>query len=375
MPQRISISILIDALGWKLLEDRQFLKDVLTYRYPLRTILGYSSAAVPSVLTGKMPNEHGTWSYFYYSPETSPFAWLAWLDLVPSFISDRGPFRRILRDITRWRCGYTGAFELYHVPLKYLRLFDFSLKRDVFQPGAFACSSVFDIWQTQNIDYSLLTWPLPDADCIMRTISSIQQTEKSHYFLYLPELDAALHRYGTRASEIDTKLAWYEQELRRILVTARKRSRQVDLHVFSDHGMTDTVSTVDLMHRVESLNLAYGRDYVGVYDSTMTRFWFFTDKARRTITEALQAVEQGRFLSDKELSDLGVYWADRRYGDAIFLMDPGVLVAPSYMSKYYVPAGMHGFHPDDVTCHGVFLSNVAPKITPQSITDILELIS
>ena len=172
MLEQISISILIDALGWKLLKGRQFLDDVLPYRYPLRTVLGYSSAAIPSVLTGKMPNQHNIWSYFYYSPESSPFTWLpSWLGLVPKFISDRGPFRRILRDITRRRCGYTGAFELYHMPLRYLPLFDFSLKSDVFEPGVLSCPSVFDLWQAQNIDYGLFTWPLPDADCIDQTLT------------------------------------------------------------------------------------------------------------------------------------------------------------------------------------------------------------
>jgi len=36
--QTLSVFVLIDALGWKYLEGREFLADLLPYRHPLRTI-------------------------------------------------------------------------------------------------------------------------------------------------------------------------------------------------------------------------------------------------------------------------------------------------------------------------------------------------
>lgn len=40
---RLSIVVLIDALGWQFVKDQEFLNDLLTYRQPLRTVLGFSS--------------------------------------------------------------------------------------------------------------------------------------------------------------------------------------------------------------------------------------------------------------------------------------------------------------------------------------------
>ena len=49
---RIHIFILIDALGWEYIKERPFLNDVLPHRQPLRTVLGFSSGAIPTILTG-----------------------------------------------------------------------------------------------------------------------------------------------------------------------------------------------------------------------------------------------------------------------------------------------------------------------------------
>ena len=70
-----AIYVLVDALGWEILRERPFLNDVLTERYCLETILGYSSGAIPTLVTGQPPAVHGRWNLFYRSPETSPFRW------------------------------------------------------------------------------------------------------------------------------------------------------------------------------------------------------------------------------------------------------------------------------------------------------------
>ena len=44
----------------------------------------------------------------------------------------------------------------------------------------------------------------------------------------------------------------------------------------------------DLAAEVESTGLGTPEDYLAVYDSTMARFWFFSDDARKKITERLR---------------------------------------------------------------------------------------
>ena len=74
--RRLDLFVLIDALGWKFLEGREFLSDILPVRQPLRTVLGFSSGAIPSILTGCPPAVTGHWNLFYYDPQNSPFRWL-----------------------------------------------------------------------------------------------------------------------------------------------------------------------------------------------------------------------------------------------------------------------------------------------------------
>src|SRR5439155_20183 len=77
------VFVLIDAFGWEIAQRLGFLSDALPHRAPLRTVLGYSSGAIPTMLTGKSPAEHGHWNLFYYDPEGSPFRWLRGLHFLP----------------------------------------------------------------------------------------------------------------------------------------------------------------------------------------------------------------------------------------------------------------------------------------------------
>lgn len=82
-PSRVSLFVFIDALGWEVLRGRRFLEDELPWRQPVRSVLGYSSACVPSILTGLAPRDHGQWSFFFCSPDTSPFRSLRALRHLP----------------------------------------------------------------------------------------------------------------------------------------------------------------------------------------------------------------------------------------------------------------------------------------------------
>ena len=57
MDTPLSIYVLVDALGWEVVRNRSFLDDVLPDRRWLTTILGYSSGAIPTLLSGRMPSQ------------------------------------------------------------------------------------------------------------------------------------------------------------------------------------------------------------------------------------------------------------------------------------------------------------------------------
>src|SRR6185312_6252238 len=126
----------------------------------------------------------------------------------------------------------------------------------------------------------------------------------------------------------------------------------------SDHGMTPVTARFDLAGEIDALGLKLQRDYLSVYDSTMARFWFFNAEARVAISDCLQKQTCGRILSDTELRDQGVYFPDQRFGEAVFLMNPGWLISKSHFNgSGWNPSGMHGYHPDDPGSSAVFFSN------------------
>ena len=367
-----ALFIFIDALGWEIVKDRPFLEGLVRSRHPLRTVFGYSSAAIPSILSGRMPMSHGHWSFYYYSPETSPFRWLRPLSLIPAWISDRGRVRHHISKFVQKRLGYTGYFQLYNLPFRHLHLFDYCEKRDLFKPGGLNNGgSLFDDLDRWGVPFHASNWRQADSVNIESAIQSLKNNSIRFAFVYLAELDGLLHRVGTQHSAVTEKINWYDCQIRR-LCEAAQGNFNLEVYVFSDHGQADVHTNFDLMGRVEQLGLTYGKDYVAVYDSTMARFWFPEDKAEKTIRNLLDTIPVGRVLPDHELIDLGVYWPDGRFGQLIFLVDPGVLIIPSFMGKSPV-AGMHGYHPDAPSSDAVFMTNATLEANPKQITDMYSL--
>ena len=82
-PRQLHVFVLIDALGWSVIENSSFLREILPHRQGLRTQLGFSSGVIPSILTGLSPAQNGIWNLVYFDPEHSPFRWMRRLSFLP----------------------------------------------------------------------------------------------------------------------------------------------------------------------------------------------------------------------------------------------------------------------------------------------------
>jgi len=371
---KVTIAVLIDALSWEALCQSELLAGRRACCRPLRTILGYSSAAVPSILTGRLPQEHGRWSYFYYDPARSPFRWTRLFQAAGPLVNNRLVDNPLLkRLVARWtarRNGFDGYFPLYDYPLRYLPLIDHCSKRWDFRPGAFDCPSLVDILAQRDVRAEFLTYPLPEAEIFARCAAGLAEGRARLYFLYLSQIDALGHAHGPNAPPLFERLRWYDARLRELLARAEAAGDEVELFVFSDHGMTLTTQVCDLQRRVAALGLHYGRDYVAFYDSTMARFTYLTPASRPIIEGLLRAEPVGRILSDEEKRRYGVAFAGERFGQTIFLLPTGTVLHPSHMARRVLRA-MHGYDPDDPVNDGVFLSTRPQMNPPTAITDLL----
>jgi hypothetical protein len=126
------------------------------------------------------------------------------------------------------------------------------------------------------------------------------------------------------------------------------------------------------MSRIDATGIRFGVDYAAVFDSTMARFWFLTDRAKSAIPEALAGETRGRILDEATLHEWGCDFPGRKYGELFFLLDPGVLLCPGFMGETPLK-GMHGYAPTDRHSRAMYVSNVVQETLPTHLTDLYGL--
>ncbi|MFT5662491.1 MAG: putative AlkP superfamily pyrophosphatase or phosphodiesterase [Sulfurimonas sp.] len=367
MTKKLVLYTFIDAFGYEIYKQHPyFLKDIITDKQSLKSVLGFTNTCLPSILSGKYPQEHKQASLFFYS-DNSPFKWMRALSFLPGFF-DRFRVRNILSKLVKRLHNYTGYFQLYSIPFDKLAYFDFTEKRDYFVPGA-PFNTIFDYCVENNIDYHCSNWRKSEEENLDALNEQIQEAKIKFAWLYLPSLDGTMHMHGTQSIKTEEKIQLLDKQITKAYNEALKHYDEVSLYVFSDHGMYDVTKGYDVIKDIDSLGLKYGEDYVAMYDSTMARFWFKNPLAKEKIIHKLSQIEDGEILSDKALKEVKTYFEDGHFGELFFLMDPSVMINPSYFGKNLIN-GMHGYHPNASGSNAMLLSNQSIDNSIVSITDI-----
>ena len=372
----LPLFVFVDACGWEIIKDDAFARDFAPNRKRLNSVFGYSSACVPSILSGRWPDEHRNWCYFVYDPKKSPFKSLRWLRWLPNKITSRRIFRRWLSKFVKVQLSFRGYFDLYNIPFKHIALYDFTEKKCPLQPGGMnEGPNIFDFLERRKIAYHVSAPQKTEQQNLRALISDVKGEKIDFAFLYWPALDGLLHNVGNQSPLISEKLRGYERWIKELMAVAGEHYDEVRLYIFSDHGMANCDELLDLKSKIEPLPLRFGKDYVVVYDSTMARFWFFNERAREEISATLKTVAQGRILPDSELKELRALFPDRYFGELIFLANEGVLIVPSHMGERPI-RGMHGYHPEAKHSYAMLCANQAdiPEDV-EGITDIFRLMT
>jgi hypothetical protein len=367
----LPLFVFVDACGWEIIRNDPFVAGLAPARRRLESVFGYSSACIPSILSGAWPVEHRNWSYFVHDPANSPFKPLRLLRWLPRAITSRRIVRRWLSKFVKHQLKFRGYFDLYNIPFRHISLFDFTEKKSPLQPGGMnRGSNIFDVLESRGIAYHVSRPASSEEENLNALAADIRSERIDFAFLYWPDLDGLLHLVGNDSSQVGVKLRAYERWLEGLMAVAREHYQEVRLYVFSDHGMANCDEHLDLKAEVERLPLRMGRDYAVVYDSTMARFWFFNPLARSLIIECLGGIRQGRILPDDELDQMGVLFPDRYFGELIFLVKEGVLIVPSHMGERPIRA-MHGYHPSDKHSYAALMTN--QRAIPEEIAAIPDI--
>lgn len=372
----LPLFIFVDACGWEIIRNDPFVRNCAPIRRRLASVFGYSSACVPSILSGRWPDEHWNWSYFVYDPANSPFRSLKPLEWLPSALTGRRIFRRWLSKFVKAKLRFRGYFDLYNIPFRHISLYDFSEKKSPLQPGGMNRGpNIFDYLEEREIAYHVSAPEQSEEANRDALIADICAERIDFAFLYWAGLDGLLHMVGNQSRQVPAKLRQYEDWIRQILEAAEDHYSEIRLYVFSDHGMANCDVHLDLKSRIEKLPFRFGDDYAVVYDSTMARFWFFNDAARQAITAELNSVPEGRVLPEGELKELRTWFSEQYFGELIFLVREGVLIVPSHMGERPIRA-MHGYHPSEPQSYAVLCTN-QPDLPDEiaAIPDVFRLMT
>lgn len=357
---RQEIFVFVDALGWDVVEPTDFLRDTLPHRKSMTMQFGYSCSAIPTILSGRRPDEHGHLGLFRYAPDESPFKGVARMMrlLRPKSFWNRGRIRGWLSRAVKRLKGFTGYFQLYQMTPERLGFYDYCEKRDLFVRGGMeGVRNLADALAEAGIDGHISDWHLSDAENFARGVRAIERGVP-FVFVYTSSLDALRHDHPAGAADpvVRERLGWYADRIRALAAAAARGGRSWSLTVFSDHGMTPLVKTVDLKAAVEATGLVFGSDYGVCYDSTMMRVHGLKEGALAKIKTAIEPfASDGHWLTEEEERVHGIWRADRKFGDAIFLVNPGIQIIPSDMGLAPL-GGMHGFDPSEAHSKAALLS-------------------
>jgi hypothetical protein len=359
MSRPVTLVFLVDALGWEIAERFEFGRDQFATRAPLGTVLGYSAAAIPSLLSGTTPAEHGSWAMFRRAGANGSFDSLRWIPALPHAIDWRA--RRWIRRWLDRRGRVHSYYDLYEIPTHLLHRFDVAQTGDPFRPDGLARETVFDWMQAQGVRYQLWDYRTDEGGNFHAAEAALAEP-LDVLFVYTAELDALMHRVGIFHSSVGARLRAYAGFLAAMQRAARAHDVELETVLLSDHGMTDVTDTVDVWQGMMQQGWKLGRDYTAFFDSTMARSWGGED-----VAAAMSVVMggKGRQLDAPQLRAFGCYFPGGEYGNHVFLADPGVLIVPSFMGSRRI-AAMHGYHPEDRYSVGCFMTD-APMPAPASI--------
>ena len=378
---RLTLMLLVDALRFDYVERTRYLRELskgaLTGR--LREPFGFVPRA--AYFGGLRPDEYGFTNMYRFDPDRSPFGIASSLPRPRTEAAERlSGVREKVEAHARERVAPFARQYLstLRVPLELAPLFDAVETRAPWEAAA-GYRSLFHLLDERGLRWYECSWPGTnlledgsDRGIVERTLADIAPDHRFTY-VHLQELDGVGHVSGPGSRELVQTIARTDALVERLVEGLRARFEEVDVLLFGDHGMVNVVRTYDLWGEVERTGLSAGVDYVYFIDSSMARFWFFTDAARRRVRDVLSESPLGTVLDENTLRRYRMSQCDPRNGELFFLAHPGVLIFPNFYQTEGDPIeGMHGYAPDCPDNEGYFLLASSKRALPGGDIGVVE---
>lgn len=314
---------------------------------PVMPTFGFEPDA--AYTAGLYPDEADGGAQFWHDPENSPFrfirTWTRAGNLLPD-IPDK-IVRRLIRIHAKKRVA-SPVLSTAKVPFHLLQYFNFPMKSRMDAETFVQSENLFDILR-KNERLWLYHGP-PDFRVDIQSV--IQRAKRELHppiafaFFHVGDLDKTGHQYGPDSAQRQDAMKTVMQRVADIYQVVNERFEEVHLLIMGDHGMMEVSKHLDIWNKLKRLPVKLEKDYLVFLDSTMARFWFFSDRAERFIVDLLDNIEGGHILSQAEKDKYHLNYSHNKFGDIIFLVDPGVLIFPNFYQNRKPVRGMHGYAPE-----------------------------
>ena len=362
--------------------------------YNSETILAFPGIAA-TIYSGTYPDVHGVWTLFYYEPRSMykmllPLTQM--IALVDKVEIPKKHFRcglTAFANLLRRSLGLSHPVSVYEIPADLLKYFDVSIRKCLYETKALPVTTLFDLLYANGLRTLCIDWPLISVNGLSKISFSLKHSDRGEFekarkilfgsnhfdvsFIQFHDLDKVTHERGTGSPITIEKVKELDYFLEKLVEGLSRKYERMTTIVYSDHGAVDVHRKLDVMELLDGCNLILKRDYLFFLDSTMARFWFFNEKARRIITNVLGDLDGGYLLTMKDRKDLRLPVANN-YGEEVLLADPGVQIYPNFYQGYAMAKGMHGYNPACNDMDGFFLLCDSAKTKQSPLQSKMKLV-
>ena len=324
---------------------------------PLKTLLGFSSSIKATLWTSTYPHTHGLWTYWGHIShiKNSPPPLYKIFEPIPCI-----DLRAFARHVMRYALERMGspAIEWFmaSVPDDIMPFFSRLSPEISSNENINGIRTLFGILGERGIEYEYFN----TRDYDIPNLKFDSQSE-SFNVIFIPNFDGIGHRYGPFSNEIESEVRKLDIFMHKIM-ERYKNAKDFQMLMFSDHGMARLKEKVNIKKVVDHLSLRQPEDYLAFYDSTLARFWFFSEKAEKMIVSKLQSLDNGKILDEVDKKRFGIDFGHNWYGDTLFLVKAQFEIFPNYFVSF-IPKflelkltrrGMHGYDPGHPSQYGIF---------------------
>lgn len=315
-------------------------------------------------IAGLYPDKANGGAQFWYDPENTPFyfirAFPKWLNELPML--GETIVRKTIKFMARRYC-HAPRLSTANVPLYLLKYFAFPMKYTAEQAGFARGRTVFDLLRKERRAWLFHCSPNNKVD-IKSALDRVDRAlfpPFSFAFIHIGTLDLVGHRYGSESKYIKNALLTIDRGIKKIFDIAKCRFEEVHLVIMGDHGMVEVNQHLNIWSELRKFSVKMEKDYLVFLDSTMVRFWFFSERAEKLIVDFLNRIKGGHILNQEEKNKYHLNYSHNKFGDIIFLVDPGVLIFPNFYQNKKPVKGMHGYAPETPDQQSALLIH-SPKI-------------